>query len=69
VVEDSARAAGAATRLPQRLMRQWCPQAVGHGGLDLGQPQARKCLQRARDAWLRELRHSGYDPSLVGRGP
>ena len=38
-------------------------------GRDLSQPQARKCLRRARDAWLRELRRGGYDPGQVGRGP
>jgi hypothetical protein len=28
-----------------------------------------KCLQRARDAWLRELRRGDYGPGRVGRGP
>jgi hypothetical protein len=69
VVDDPVRAAGATTRLSQRLLRQWCPQAVRHGGRDLTQPQARKCLRRARDAWLRDLRRGGYDPGQVGRGP
>jgi hypothetical protein len=63
----AARASGATTRLSQQLMRSWCPQAVASGGRRLTEAQARGCLQRAWDAWLRDLRRNGYDPSRVGR--
>jgi hypothetical protein len=49
-------------------MRWWCPQAVADGGRELTETQARRCLQRARDAWLRERRRNGYDPRQIGRG-
>jgi hypothetical protein len=66
-ISGAARASGAATRLSQQLMRSWCPQAVADGGRRLTEAQARRCLQQALDAWLRELRRNGYDPSQVGR--
>ena len=63
----AARASGATTQLSQQLMRSWCPQAVAGGGRRLTEAQARDCLRRAWDAWLRELRQNGYDPTRVGR--
>jgi hypothetical protein len=66
-VSGAARASKAATRLSQQLTRSWCPQAVAGGGRRLTEAQARGCLQRAWDGWLRELRRNGYDPSRVGR--
>jgi hypothetical protein len=66
-VGGAASASGAATRLSQQLMRSWCPQAVAGGGRRLTEAQARGCLRQGWDAWLRELRRRGYDPSRVGR--
>jgi len=66
-VSGAARASGATTRLSQQLMRSWCPPAVASGARRLTEAQARGCLQRAWDAWLRDLRRNGYDPSRVGR--
>jgi hypothetical protein len=66
VVSGAARASGATTQLSRQLMRLWCPQAVAGGGRRLTEVQARDCLQRVWDAWLRELRQSGYDPTRVG---
>jgi hypothetical protein len=64
-VSAAARASNAATRLSPQLMRSWCPQAVAGGGRRLTDAQARGCLQRAWDGWLRELRRNRYDPSRV----
>lgn len=66
-VSGAAGASKAATRLSQQLMRSWCPQAVADGGRRLTNAQARGCLRHAWDAWLRELRRDGYDPTRVGR--
>jgi len=66
-VSGAARASGAATQLSQNVMRAWCPQAVADGGRRLTEAQARDCLHRAWDAWLHELRQTGYDPTRVRR--
>ena len=66
-ISGAAQAARATTRLSQQLMRSWCPPAVAAGGRRLTEGQARECLRHAWDAWLRELRRDGYDPSRVGR--
>ena len=66
VVDDSARAAAATTRLSHELMRRWCPHAIEHHGRGLTRRQARRCLARAHRAWLRELHRDGYDPKRVG---
>ena len=68
-VGGAAHAAQAVTQLSQQLMRSWCPQAVAEGGRKLTEGQARGCLQRAWQDWLRELRRNGYDPGKVGGGP
>jgi hypothetical protein len=66
-VRRAARASGAATQLSRQLMRSWCPQAVADGGRRLTEAQARGCLHRAWDAWLREPRRNGYDSTRVRR--
>jgi hypothetical protein len=63
----AAGASAATTQLSRQLMRSWCPQAVAGGGRRLTEAQARDCLHRAWDAWLRELRRNGYDPTRVER--
>jgi hypothetical protein len=52
-VSGAAGASKAATGLSQQLMQSWCPQAVAGGGRRLTQAQARGCLERAWDGWLR----------------
>jgi hypothetical protein len=66
-VSGAAGASGAATQLSRQLMRSWCPQAVADAGRRLTEAQARDCLHRAWDTWLRELRRNGYDPTRVRR--
>ena len=69
VVGDSARAGAAATRLSHGLMREWCPDAAERHGRDLRRRRARRCLARARRAWLAELRRGGFGAKRVGGGP
>ena len=66
-VGGAARTSGATTRLSRQLMRSWCPKGVADGGRRLTAAQSRDCLHRAWDAWLRELRRNGYDPTRVRR--
>ena len=68
-VSAAAHASEAVTRLSDRLLRSWCPQAVANSGRNLTPGQARGCLQRAWSDWLRELRYDGYDPTQSGRSP
>ena len=65
VVDESARSAATATQLSRELIHRWCPRALHHRTHGLTQRQARRCLQRARTTWLRELRRNGYDPKQV----
>ena len=69
VLDEFVRAAAGATRLSHELTRHWCPRAARHDGRVLTQREARRCLARARGAWLQELRGNGYDPASVGSGP
>lgn len=66
-ISGAARVSKATTGISQQLMRSWCPQAVADGGRRLTEAQARRCLQKAWDGWLRELRRNGYDPGQVRR--
>jgi hypothetical protein len=61
-ISNAARVAREMTELSHRIMRAWCPQAVAGGGRELTTAQARACLDRAKSAYLRELRNGGYDP-------
>jgi len=63
----AARASQAASSLSRRLLDGWCPHALAGDGRDLTETQARACLRRAWQGWLRELRRDGYNPSRVGR--
>ncbi len=70
VISNAGRVAREMTDLSHRLMRAWCPQAVTTGGRDLTTAQARACLDRAKNAYLRELRAGGYDPrTAINPGP
>jgi hypothetical protein len=66
VVDDSARAAAHATRLSHEQGRRWCPQAVNDRGRTLTQQQARRCIERASQAWRREPRRQGLRPDQAG---
>jgi len=68
VVGGAGGVARAVTSFSRQLVRSWCPQALTDGGRELSQAQARGCLARAWQDWLRELRRSGYDPVRVADG-
>ncbi len=68
VVGGAGGVARAVTSVSHQLVRSWCPQALTDGGRELSQAQARGCLARAWQDWLRELRRSGYDPLQVANG-
>jgi hypothetical protein len=67
-VGDAAHVAHAVTQLSEKAMRSWCPAAVAGDGRELTQTQARRCLRRAWNGWLGELKRNGYDPNKVGEG-
>ena len=62
-VSNAGKAAREMTDVSQQLMRAWCPQALAGGGRDLTGGQARACLQRAKNAYLHDLRAGGYNPA------
>ena len=68
VVGETARVAHAVTQLSENAMRSWCPAAVADDGQRLTQVEARECLRRAWNGWLRELKRNGYDPNKVSEG-
>jgi hypothetical protein len=65
VVGGAAHVAHAITGLSRQLMRSWCPQASANGGPGLNEEQARACLRRAWQSWLRQLQRNGYDPRQI----
>ncbi len=66
VISNARRVAREMTALSHR--RAWCPEAVTTGGRDLTTAQARACLDRAKNAYLRELRAGGYVPRTAVGG-